>query len=363
MRFLTTNSRDELKLTKDLVDEIPPYAILSHRWGADEDEVSFNDLEKGLGKTKAGYAKLLFCGKQARKDNLKYFWVDTCCIDKANHAELSEAITSMFRWYRDADRCYVHLSDVSTGVKGGEQRIRTRNSTFPRFRLLRRRKAPASDEDEEQADQTWESAFRNSEWFTRGWTLQELLAPVTVEFFSREGVLLGNKHTLEQLIHEITQIPVRALRNGILSQFSDRERLQWAANRKTRKKEDKAYCLLGIFDIFMPLMYGEGDNAFNRLQEEIVKRLGKNNTILQTIHKLISRRFVASPNQAHWTVTRSPNPLFTGRGELLRGLDSQIRRAVGSLLRPEQCRIVVTGLGGQGKSEICLQLASRLRPM
>ena len=315
MRFLTINSRDELKLTKDLVDEIPPYAILSHRWGDDEDEVSFNDLEKGLGKTKAGYAKLLFCGKQARKDNLKYFWVDTCCIDKANHAELSEAITSMFRWYRDADRCYVHLSDVSTGVKGGEQRIRTRNSTFPRTRLPRKRKAPTSDEDEEQPVQTWESAFRNSEWFTRGWTLQELLAPVVVEFFSREGILLGNKNTLERLIHEITQIPITALRNGLLSQFSDRERLQWAANRKTRKKEDKAYCLLGIFDIFMPLMYGEGDNAFHRLQEEIAKRLGKNNTIPpeNTQINLAAFRSVTQPGSLDSSPSHQPIVHWTGR--------------------------------------------------
>ena len=114
MRLLKLDSPGKLSLTKDLLYDVPPYAILSHTWGADEDEVTFSDLEHGSGKSKTGgYAKLRFCGEQARKDGIEYFWVDTCCINKANHAELSEAITSMFRWYRDAVKCYVYLSDVS----------------------------------------------------------------------------------------------------------------------------------------------------------------------------------------------------------------------------------------------------------
>jgi Heterokaryon incompatibility protein (HET) len=168
MRLLKFDDRGELSLTRDLQDDIPRYAILSHTWGSDEDEVTFNDLKVGSGKSKAGYAKIRFCGDQARKNGLEYFWVDTCCIDKANHTELSEAITSMFRWYRDAVKCYVYLSDVSV-----------RNV------------------DDNWTKRTWKLAFRKSRWFTRGWTLQELIAPASVEFFSQEEERLGNKNTLE----------------------------------------------------------------------------------------------------------------------------------------------------------------------
>jgi Heterokaryon incompatibility protein (HET) len=246
MRLLKLDSRGALSLTKDFLDKIPPYAILSHTWGADDEEVTFNDLENGLSKSKAGHTKIQFCGEQARKDKIEHFWVDTCCINKANHAELSEAITSMFRWYRNAAKCYVYLSDVS-----------------------------AHNRDHNRHTQrTWESAFRISRWFTRGWTLQELLAPALVEFFSQEGNLLGNKKTLEGLLHEITNIPITALHGAPLSGFPVNERLGWAAKRDTKRKEDKAYCLLGIFDIFLPLMYGEEDNAFSRLIEEINKRSG-----------------------------------------------------------------------------------------
>jgi hypothetical protein len=240
MRLLNFGSRDQLSLTQNFIEDTPRYAILSHTWGTDDDEVTFNDLKDGSGKSKAGHTKIQFCGKQARKDGLQYFWVDTCCIDKANHTELSEAITSMFGWYRDAVKCYVYLSDVSV-----------------------------RNDDNHQNERTWESAFRKSRWFTRGWTLQELIAPESVEFFSREGECLGNKNTLERQIHEITQIPIAALSGTPLSDFSVDERMRWAAKRDTKRREDKAYCLLGIFNVFIPLMYGEGENAFLRLEEEI----------------------------------------------------------------------------------------------
>ena len=240
MRLLNFGSRDQLRLTQNFIEETPRYAILSHTWGADGDEVTFNDLKDGSGKSKAGYTKIQFCGKQARKDSLQYFWVDTCCIDKANHTELSEAITSMFSWYRDAVKCYVYLSDVSI-----------RNN------------------DNDQNERIWESDFRNSRWFTRGWTLQELIAPESVEFFSREGEYLGNKNTLRRQVHEITQIPIAALSGTPLPNFSVDERMRWAAKRDTKRKEDKAYCLQGIFNVFIPLIYGEGENAFLRLEEEI----------------------------------------------------------------------------------------------
>jgi hypothetical protein len=246
MRLLKFDSRGELSLTKNLIEDIPSYAILSHTWGADDDdEVTFDDIKNGSGKSKvSGYAKIQFCGKQAWRDGLQYFWVDTCCIDKASHAELSQAIASMFRWYRNAARCYVYLADVSA------------------------RKYYNS-----QADRTWESAFRKSRWFTRGWTLQELLAPKLVEFYSLEGQRLGDRNTLEQEVYEITEIPLTALRGTPPSQFSVDERLRWAAKRETKMKEDKAYCLMGIFEVFLPLIYGEEENAFIRLREEIDKRL------------------------------------------------------------------------------------------
>jgi Heterokaryon incompatibility protein (HET) len=243
MRLLKLGSRGELSLTKDSLDDIPPYVILSHTWGADNDEVTFDDLKNGLGKSKAGYRKIQFCAKQARKDGIQFVWVDTCCINKANHVELSEAITSMFRWYRNAVKCYVYLSDVSA---------RKRDNSG-------------------QTQRTWVSAFRRSRWFTRGWTLQELLAPKSVEFFSQEEDFLGDKRTLVQEIYKITKIPITALHGSPLSHFSVTERMRWAENRDTKKKEDKAYCLLGIFDVFMPLIYGEEDNAFIRLKEEIDK--------------------------------------------------------------------------------------------
>jgi hypothetical protein len=228
-------------------DEIPPYAILSHTW-KDGHEVTFKDVIDGTSKSKIGYDKIRFCGQQTERDGLQYFWVDTCCIDKLNHVELQEAINSMFRWYQKAAKCYVYLSDVATA------------------------KRRANDEHFEYI---WESAFRESRWFTRGWTLQELLAPRSVEFFSREGKQLGDKRTLERTIHEITGIAIPAIRGTLLYEFGIEERLLWAKSRQTTRKEDKAYSLLGIFGIYMPLIYGEGEeHAFKRLREEIRKTSG-----------------------------------------------------------------------------------------
>ncbi|RFU28189.1 hypothetical protein B7463_g8127, partial [Scytalidium lignicola] len=247
MRLLQRSNTGEFSLTKDLVgdDIIPPYAILSHTWGVDAEEVTFEDLTSGTGKDKLGYEKIRFCGEQARQDDLQYFWIDTCCINKANYTELSQAINSMFRWYRYATRCYVYLSDVSS-------------LTF--------------DTNEELSLQPWELDFRKSRWFKRGWTLQELLAPSSVEFFSREHQRLGDKKSLRQLIHEITGIANLALQGVVLSQFSVDERFSWIERRQTKLEEDKAYSMLGIFDVFIPLIYGEGrKKAFKRLREEIKK--------------------------------------------------------------------------------------------
>ncbi|KAN0071275.1 HET domain containing protein [Elaphomyces granulatus] len=245
MRLLKPDTTGEFSLTEDFLvnDDIPRYAILSHTWGAHTEEVSFKDMIDGTGKSKPGYDKIRFCGEQARRDGLQYFWIDTCCIDKSSSAELQEAINSMFRWYRDAAKCYVYLADV------------------PRLAL---------DADVESSQLPWELSFRKSRWFTRGWTLQELVAPASAEFFSKEGEQLGNKKSLERQIHEVTGIPVKALRGSSLSDFSVPERMSWTEKRETTRKEDKAYSLLGIFDIYMPLIYGEGrENAFKRLRGKI----------------------------------------------------------------------------------------------
>ena len=237
MRLLQSDDDGNLRLTHFFDDDIPEYAILSHSWGPEE--VTFRDLTDGTSKVKASYGKIQFCGELARRDALQYFWVDTCCIDPSNSIELAEAINSMFRWYQNAAQCYVYLSDV----------------------LFR---------DGDQQEVSWECAFRSSRWFTRSWSLQELLAPSSVKFFTNEGKLLGDKISRAQIIHEITGIPVQALRGEPLSHFSVEERFSWAATRKATRAEDWAYSLVGIFDVFLPIIYGEGrENAIRRLRKEI----------------------------------------------------------------------------------------------
>jgi ankyrin repeat protein len=257
MRLLRLDDDDSFSLVEYLgSDAVPAYAILSHTWGSDHEEVTFRDLIElaTTAKAKAGYRKITFCASRAARDGLRYFWVDTCCINKSDAAELQEAINSMFRWYQNATRCYVYLSDVS--------------------------KEPSTSDDRSQR---WKPEFRQSRWFTRGWTLQELIAPKSVELFSIEGTLLGNKHSLEQTIQEITGIAVHAIRGDSLSQFSEEEILSWVVERQTKRKEDIVYCLFGFFGIFMPLLYGEGrQNALKRLQEQTRKKSDHNVQSLRT---------------------------------------------------------------------------------
>jgi hypothetical protein len=253
MRLLRRCDNGSFSLTQVADEAIPPYAILSHTWGADTEEVTFEDLTNGTGKDKPGYKKIQFCGEQAAQDGLKYFWIDTCCIYKTNYAELSHAIRSMFRWYSKATRCYVYLSDILS---------------------------PPSNTDAIKAG-PWELEFGKSRWFTRGWTLQELLAPSSVEFFSQEQKRLGDKRSLRQQIHEITGIPDSALQGAPLSQFSVNERLSWKEGRHTKLEEDRAYSLFGLFDVYIPPIYGEGTaRAFQRLTDEI----GKLEKCLQDLH-------------------------------------------------------------------------------
>jgi hypothetical protein len=249
MRLLKHDEDGELIITSFHENELPPYAILSHTWGADTEEVTFADLVGGNSKAKhghgkkSGYKKIRFCGEQAQQDELQYFWVDTCCIDKSDKAELSFAIQSMFRWYQKATKCYAYLSDVST----------------------KKRKASST-----LIEYTWEPSFTSSRWFTRGWTLQELLAPSTVEFFSENWERLGDRMSLKLLIHKITSIPYKVLEGAPLLQFSVDERFRWRHNRDTKVKEDAAYSMSGIFNIDMAPIYGEGEEqAFGRLYDKI----------------------------------------------------------------------------------------------
>jgi hypothetical protein len=226
----------KINLTSFEENAIPPYAILSHTWGADE--VSFQDIhDLRVASKKAGYKKIEYVCRDALWRDLEYVWIDTCCIDKTSSAELSEAINSMFRWYRNATYCYAYLTDV-----------------------------PCWTENCDYSD------FSESRWFTRGWTLQELLAPERLYFFSFDGVSFGSKHSLSEQISKITGIGEPFLTGvNTLSQASIAKRMSWASRRNTTRTEDLAYCLLGIFGINMPLLYGEAEKAFTRLQEEIMK--------------------------------------------------------------------------------------------
>ncbi|KAK4656494.1 HNWD NOD-like receptor pc11 [Podospora pseudocomata] len=241
MRLLERNNTGDISLTGDIPDDqVPPYAILSHTWG--DEEVSFKDITDGTHKNKRGYSKIQFCGDQAGRDGLKFFWIDTCCINKSDCDEFQEALNSMFRWYRNAAKCYVYLTDVSTYQQDAD------------------------------SNPGWELAFRKSRWFTRGWTLQELIAPTVVEFFSKDRKRLGDKKSLAQHIHNTTGIPLRALQANKLSDFSFDVRMSWIKHRSTTREEDRAYCLFGIFNVQMRLLYGEGEErAFERLREEISK--------------------------------------------------------------------------------------------
>lgn len=302
MRLLACNSDGKLTFTKNIIDdaEIPPYAILSHTW-QDGQEVTFDELQDGTSaRPKSGYDKIQFCLRQAQRANLRYVWVDTCCINKAKDlTELQEALNSMYKWYERSAECYVYLSDVSRS-------------------------------DHNLGDD-WEPAFRRSRWFTRGWCLQELLAPRNLIFFSCEGVQLGDKRTLEQQIHDITAIPKPALRGASLSDFSVTERMSWIRGRETTRKEDKAYSLLGIFNVFMLPNYGEGEQrAFKRLREEIAKL------------------------EAPWLVP-FPKPLF------FVGRKSQLVRIESHVLMQGGQRLAIYGLGGCGKTALTLEFIYHLK--
>lgn len=222
---------------------IPKYAILSHTWG--QEEVSHQQFfqPEPATKLKAGYLKIEQTCKEARNRGLRYVWVDTCCIDKTSSAELSEAINSMFRWYGAAEVCFTYLVDVPP----------TSNGLY--------------------------TSFEKSRWFTRGWALQELLAPKALDFFASDWTFMATRNYLANRISRITGIdevyltgsPSPRQNDDLLRKANIAEKMSWAAERTTTRKEDIAYSLLGIFGVSMPLIYGEGSRAFLRLQEEIAR--------------------------------------------------------------------------------------------
>lgn len=231
MRLINTST---LRLEEKLESDLPPYAILSHRWG--EDEVLYEDLMGGQDIShKQGYAKFRGFCQLAASETFGYAWMDTCCINKTNEVELGEAINSMFRWYENAKLCVAYLVDVGPG--------------------------PAL------------KAMDQSVWFERGWTLQELLAPRLVSFYDTEWTFLGAKQDLLAMLSERTKIPEKVLSNDVKPQAcSVAQRMSWAANRKTERLEDRAYSLMGLFNVHLSKIYGERENAFIRLQEEIIDK-------------------------------------------------------------------------------------------
>ena len=263
MRLINTVT---LQLEEYFDKAVPEYAILSHTWG--QNEVVLADYEQRIylkqkrGDTNAVSKIRNFC-RLAAVDGYTHIWVDTCCIDKKSSAELSEAINSMYQWYRDSQMCYIYLNDVSK-------------------------------------KNTWDATaeeIRSARWFTRGWTLQELLAPRLYRFYDRHWNLLGGRYKppglgglgsstyvfstpwhppriqeLSGLLSSITDISLRILEAKDYPEHrSVAEKMSWASNRVTTRKEDVAYCLLGIFGVNMPLLYGEGNRAFARLQAAIME--------------------------------------------------------------------------------------------
>lgn len=285
MRLINTRS---LKLEEFNEVNRPSYAILSHTWG--DEEITFQQMQDDTSQhaRKAGYQKIVRTCKIALYYDLEYAWVDTCCIDKTSSAELSEAINSMFRWYEDAQICYAYLPDVYDPSDG-------------------------------------EIAVVQSRWFTRGWTLQELIAPRHLVFYTFNWKYIGSRSNLGKAISNATGIDERLLQNGraeagpILRSSSIAQRMSWASGRQTTRTEDLAYCLLGIFDINMPLLYGEGTKAFTRLQEEIIRHTDDQSIFawglrkgLTQIFKFDKRTSILAPSPAAFSASGDIVQVDTG---------------------------------------------------
>ncbi|KAF5013967.1 hypothetical protein FDECE_55 [Fusarium decemcellulare] len=270
MRLLKTSTIDSpsgLEIVDVNPNAIPPYAILSHTWT--NEEVIYTDIIANTAKQRSSYHKIEYTCRQASADGYEYAWADNCCIDKRSSAELSEAINSMYEWYKGAETCYAYLTDCPGNV------------------------------DKSTLD-SGESPFFNSRWFTRGWTLQELVAPTNLTFFGEKWVKIGEKKTLSKQLANITGIDEDILTGTLpLGSASVAKRMSWAARRQTTRLEDVAYCLIGLFGVNMPMLYGEGERAFLRLQEEIMKQSDD-----QSLFAWVDSE--ADPNTHHGLLAKSP---------------------------------------------------------
>lgn len=268
--------------------DVPPYAILSHTWVRDQ-EVTFWEMrhpeavDRALLR-RAGWLKIMGTCRQAVRDGLRYAWVDTCCIDKSSSAELSEAINSMFRWYQRAALCYVFLNDL--------------DDFSPKW-------AEGEDMDGLQA------SMKHCRWFTRSWTLQELIAPLRINFFNKNWWFCFTKARASKALSAITGIHVGVLNHDQdLSAFSVAQKMSWAATRQATRKEDVAYSLLGIFDINMPLLYGEEERAFFRLQEEIIRSCPDTTIFAWTLPREQSEQTSKGPRSMYHGVMASSPAFF-----------------------------------------------------
>jgi hypothetical protein len=248
MRLIKITTDDRLVFTERFSRgyDIPPYAILSHTWEEGQ-EVTYDDWINGRAMSKKGYEKIWFVKRQCQLDDLCHFWIDTCCLRKEDPDEHCDALSSMFRWYQNAARCYVLLSDVLYG----------------------KRKADSCDD----SDAHWIPSFEKSRWFTRGWTLQELLALESVKFFSRDWRRLGDKSSLEEYISKWTKIPPQALQGVPRSQFLVEDRISWSKHRQTQLPQDRAYSLMSTLGACISgESYNQGaDRAWEELMEKSTK--------------------------------------------------------------------------------------------
>ncbi|KAI0547174.1 heterokaryon incompatibility protein-domain-containing protein [Xylaria curta] len=271
-----------LQLQEFFGSQPPPYAILSHTW--QDEEVTFAEFSRGAptrtGIATEGWKKITQTCKLAIEQGYEYVWIDTCCIDKSSSAELTEAINSMYSWYADSCKCFAYLSDFGPSKPG---------SSNPSKQLS------------------------SSRWFTRGWTLQELIAPKRLEFYDSSWIFYGSKASLCAYIACITGIDAKVLcaagpaLRDLLASIPVCQKMSWAAGRITQRPEDVAYSLLGIFGVHMPLIYGEGTNAFARLQKAIIE---STNDLTLLAWKAPERAFPVHVPPSEYFSVLAPSPEY-----------------------------------------------------